>query len=127
MYLLPGREHLRNKKAHQWVGQSETRRHSSQSDCHIILDITCYRRANEALESRFPKLLRLSESVEKLSRNRDPNLNQNKHVYAVFCRPEAAGDVISNGNVKTVEGYVVLNFETASVSSFRENQNQPIA
>ena len=28
------------------------------------------------------------------------------------------------GNVKTIEGYVVLNFEAASVSKFRANQNQ---
>ena len=32
--------------------------------------------------------------------------------------------VSSGGNVKTVDGYVVLNFEAASISSFRENQNQ---
>ena len=38
---------------------------------------------------------------------------------------ELAGDVISGENVKIVEGYVVLNFEAASVSSFRANQNQP--
>ena len=50
---------------------------------------------------------------------------QNEHVYAIFCRPEVAGDVISGGNVKTIEGYVVLNFEAASISSFRANQNQP--
>ena len=50
---------------------------------------------------------------------------QNEHVYAILCRPETAGDVISGGNVKTVEGYIVLNFEAASISSFSANQNQP--
>ena len=35
------------------------------------------------------------------------------------------GDVITGGNVKTIEGYVMLNFEIASISSFRENLNQP--
>ena len=50
---------------------------------------------------------------------------QNEHIYAIFCRPKLAGDVISGGNVKTIEGYVMLNFEAASVSSFRTNQNQP--
>ena len=51
-------------------------------------------------------------------------MTQTEHAYAIFCRPEAAGDVITSGNVKTIEGYVVLNIETASISSFRENQNQ---
>ena len=53
-------------------------------------------------------------------------MTQNEHVYAIYCRPEVDGDVISGGNVKTIEGYVGLNFEAASVSSFRANQNQPI-
>ena len=51
-------------------------------------------------------------------------MTQNEHIYAMFCRPEAAGDVISGGNVRTIEGYVVLNFETARVISFRENRKQ---
>ena len=41
---------------------------------------------------------------------------QNEHVYAIYCRPEVAVDVISGGNVKTIECYVVVNFEAASVS-----------
>ena len=45
---------------------------------------------------------------------------QNEHVYAICCRPKAAGEVISGGNVKTTEGYDVLNFETASFRSFRD-------
>ena len=81
-------------------------------------------RANEALESQFPKLLKLSELVERLSRNRDPNFTQNEHVYAIFCRLEVAGDVIFGGIEKTIERYVVLNFEASSTSSFRENHNQ---
>ena len=36
---------------------------------------------------------------------------------------EAAVDIISIGNVETTEGYVVLNFETASIRRCRENQN----
>ena len=52
---------------------------------------------------------------------------QNEHVYAICCRPEAAGDIVSGEEVKTVEGYALLNFETANISSFRENQNQPFA
>ena len=52
---------------------------------------------------------------------------QIEHVYAICCRPEVAGDVISGENVKTVDGYAVLNFEAASVSSLGENQNQPFA
>ena len=41
-------------------------------------------------------------------------------VYAICCRLEAAGDVISVESVKTVAGYVVLNFEVGSSSSFRD-------
>ena len=52
-------------------------------------------------------------------------MTKNEHVNAIFCRPEIAGDVISGGNVETVDGYVVLNFEADSVSSFHANQNQP--
>ena len=40
------------------------------------------------------------------------------HVYAICCRPEVASDVISGENAKTIEGYAVLNFEIASLSSF---------
>ena len=54
-------------------------------------------------------------------------MTKNQHVYVIFCRPEVAGDVVSGGNVKTTEGYVLLNFEAASVGSFRENKNQPFA
>ena len=54
-------------------------------------------------------------------------MTQTEHVYAIFCRPEVAGDVITGGNVKTiVEDYVVLNFETASISSFREKSKSAI-
>ena len=52
-------------------------------------------------------------------------MTHNEHVYAVFCRPEVAGNIVSGGNVKTIEGYVMLNFEAACFSSFRANQNQP--
>ena len=52
-------------------------------------------------------------------------MTKNEHVYAIFCRPELAGDVISGGNVKTIESYVLLDFEAASASSFTANQNQP--
>ena len=34
----------------------------------------------------------------------------------IFCRPEVAGHVIPGENVKIVEGYVVLNFEAATLS-----------
>jgi len=52
-------------------------------------------------------------------------MTKNLHVCVICCRPEVAGDVISGGNVRTVEGYAVLNFEAASIIRFRENQNQP--
>ena len=52
-------------------------------------------------------------------------MTQNEHVCAIFCRPEVADDVISGENVKTLEGYFTLQFETVSLSTFRANQNQP--
>ena len=54
-------------------------------------------------------------------------MTQNEHVYVICCRLEAAGDVISGENVKTIECCTVLNFEAAVISSFKENQNQPFA
>ena len=47
-------------------------------------------------------------------------MTQNEHVYAICHRPEVAGDVISGENVKTIEGYDVLNFDVTSFSSFRD-------
>ena len=87
--------------------------------------LIAYTRGNEALESLFRKLWSFSESAEPSSRNRDPKKTKNEHVCAIFCLPEVGRDDISDGNVKTIKGYVVLNFEAASISSFIENQNQP--
>ena len=44
-------------------------------------------------------------------------MTQNEHVYAMCCRPEVAGDVISGEDVKTIESCAVLNFEIANFSS----------
>ena len=55
----------------------------------------------------------------------DSNLTQNEHVYAICCRAEVAGEVNSDENVKTIEGYALLNFEAVSISNFQENQYQP--
>ena len=53
-------------------------------------------------------------------------MTQNLHVCTICFQPEVVYDVISGQNVKTIEGYdVVLNLETASISSFLEIQNQP--
>ena len=46
------------------------------------------------LNHSFQNGKRFSESVELLSRNRDPNITQNEHVYAICYRPEVASDVI---------------------------------
>ena len=73
-----------------------------------------YIRGNEALESQFPKLQTFGESVELLSRHCDPNMTQNEHGYALCFRSEVAGDVISGGNIETVEDHAVLNFEGAT-------------
>ena len=51
--------------------------------------------------------------------NRDPNVTQIEHVYAICYRPEVAGDVFFGDNVKAFEGYAVLNFEVSAFSSFR--------
>ena len=60
-----------------------------------------------------------SELVKPSPRNCDPNTTQNEHDYAIGCRPEVAGDVISSENVKTTEGYALLKLAAASTSSFR--------
>ena len=49
-------------------------------------------------------------------------MTQNEHVYAIYCRPEVAGDVISGENVKVVKFYAALNFADASIGSFRKNK-----
>ena len=46
-------------------------------------------------------------------------MTKNEHVYAFCYRPEVADDVISGGDVKTIEGYAVLNFEVAGFSSLQ--------
>ena len=51
-------------------------------------------------------------------------MTQIEHVYAICCQSEVAGDVVSGGSVKTIEGYAVSNFEAASITTFREIQNQ---
>ena len=43
-------------------------------------------------------------------------MTQNEHVYAILCGLEVASDVISSANIKTIERYVVLNFESTSRS-----------
>ena len=47
-------------------------------------------------------------------------MSKNEHVYAICFRLEVVGDVISGENVKTIEGYVLLNIEVASFSSIRD-------
>ena len=47
-------------------------------------------------------------------------MTQNGHDYAICCQKEVAGDVVSCGNVKTIESYLALNFEVDSSSSFRD-------
>ena len=73
--------------------------------------------------------MKLSKSVEQLPRNGDLSMTKNEHIRTICCRPEVAGDPISGENVQiiTIEGYALLNFEAASISTFRENQYQPFA
>ena len=45
-------------------------------------------------------------------------MTKNEHVYVICCRPEVGGNAISSENVKTSEGYAVLNFEVAIYKIF---------
>ena len=71
------------------------------------------------LNHSFQNCKHFQNRLELLSRYCDANMTQNGHVYSICCRPEVAVEVICGGNVKTVEGYAVLNFAIASFSSFR--------
>ena len=57
------------------------------------------------------------KSAEPLVRNCEPNMAHDGHVYAICCQREAADDVVSSVDVKTVEGYLVANYEIASFNS----------
>ena len=60
------------------------------------------------------------ENRSNVIENRHPDMTQNVHVYAIYCRLEVAGDVIFGQNVKTIQGYALLNFEVASFSTLRD-------
>ena len=47
-------------------------------------------------------------------------MTQNLHVCVICYRLVVVYDVISSRNVKTAEGYFVVNFEVASSNSFRD-------
>ena len=47
-------------------------------------------------------------------------MTQNEHVYAICCRPEVDDNVISGRNVRTIEGYIVVNL-VAAVSKIFQN------
>ena len=49
-------------------------------------------------------------------------MTQNESIYAICCRPEIVGDIISGEIVKIVERYAMLNLEVASFSTFRDIQ-----
>ena len=53
-------------------------------------------------------------------------MTQDEHIYAICYRPEVAVNVISSGNVKTIESYAVLNFEVDIFSSFQDVQKRII-
>ena len=52
--------------------------------------------------------------IEKSRPENDPN------VYAICCRLEEGGDVISGRIIKSIQGYVLVNFKGASFSTFRD-------
>ena len=72
------------------------------------------------LNHGFQRCKTLSELVEPVSRNGDPNVTQNLHVCTICCRPEADYNVVSGRNIKIIEGYLVVNFEVAISNSFRD-------
>ena len=77
----------------------------------------------KTLNHSFQKSKVFENWFKPLSRNRDPNMTQIEHVYAICCLPEVAGgDVICGENVKTNEGYAVLNLVVVSLISFRDIQ-----
>ena len=47
-------------------------------------------------------------------------MTQNLHACTICFRLEVVYDGISGRNVKTIEGYLVINLEVASSSSFRD-------
>ena len=47
-------------------------------------------------------------------------MTRNEHVYMICCWLKVAGDVISGENVRTIQGYAVLNFEVSEFSSFQD-------
>ena len=61
---------------------------------------------NETLESPFPK----QKTVEPLSINRDHNMTQNGHVYAICDRAEVAVVIIFGRIVDIIEGYMAVIF-----------------
>ena len=58
-----------------------------------------------------------------MKKNRHSDITQNEHVYATFCRSKTAGDVISDENVKIIDGCGLLNLQVASLSGFRYIKN----
>ena len=64
----------------------------------------------------FRNCKKIVKLVEPLSRNRDPNITQNEHFYAICYWLEVDDDVISGWNIKTTQGYAVVKFEAAIFS-----------
>ena len=72
------------------IGPFESRFGVKEQKC--LMD---YVTEKEALDSPFPNLFTFMKLIELLSRNRDSNMTQNEHVYAICCRLEVDDDVIS--------------------------------
>ena len=72
------------------------------------------------LNHRFQNCKPFRNGLKHYRRIRDPNMTQNERVYAICCQTEVGDDVISSRTVKTMEGYVVVNFEVAGSNSFRD-------
>ena len=44
--------------------------------------------------------------------------------YSICRRPELAGSIVLSGDVKAVEGYVMVNFDVASCNTLRDNRER---
>ena len=71
---------------------------------------------NEAFETFFLKQQTILKLVEQKQRNHDLNMTQIRHIYAICCRLKVDGKVTSSRTVKTIENYVVVNFDVAKLA-----------
>ena len=50
-------------------------------------------------------------------------MTPNEHVYAIYCQPEVADDVISGEDAETFQKYVYINVSVAILQQFARKSN----